>query len=49
MTFNPDFFPWETEEQNDNCLMQYLQQQHPILRYKLPPTARIWLIFSLQR
>ncbi len=29
MTFNPDFFPWETEEQNDNCLMQYLQQQHP--------------------
>jgi hypothetical protein len=29
MTFNPDFFPWETEEQDDNGLMQYLQQQNP--------------------
>jgi len=81
MTFNPDFFPWETEEQNDNCLMQYLQQQHPEtleriaqsvsseikdiisqnvrglvgmlpsedFAVQITTTARIWLIFSLQR
>ena len=29
MIFNPDFFPWETEEQDNSGLMQYLQQQNP--------------------